>query len=256
MPHFSANLSMLFAELPTLERPAAARAAGFGVVEIQFPYEQPATDWVTAKAQAGVEVLLINSPPGDFAAGERGLAALPGREADFRACIAQARDYVAALKVKRVHVMSGITPAAAEPERCAATLAANLDHAAATLAEVGAIAQVEALNSRDVPGYHLTSTAAALAAIDAAGHPNLAIQYDLYHMQIMEGDLIRTMAANLSRIGHIQFADNPGRHEPGTGEINFPQVFAAIDAMGYAGYVGAEYTPSMRTEDTLGWRQV
>jgi hydroxypyruvate isomerase len=152
--------------------------------------------------------------------------------------------------------MSGITPAAAEPERCAATLAANLDHAAATLAEVGAIAQVEALNSRDVPGYHLTSTAAALAAIDAAGHPNLAIQYDLYHMQIMEGDLIRTMAANLSRIGHIQFADNPGRHEPGTGEINFPQVFAAIDAMGYAGYVGAEYTPSMRTEDTLGWRQV
>ena len=247
---------MLFAERPILERPAAARAAGFDVVEVQFPYEQPLADWVRAKQQAGVEVLLINSPPGDFAAGERGLAAVPGREADFRSAIAQARDYAAALGVARVHVMSGIPPAGAEPERRAATLAANLDHAASVLAEVGAVAQVEALNSRDVPGYQLVSTRAALAAIEAAGHPNLAIQYDLYHMQIMEGDLIRTMEAHLSRIGHIQFADNPGRHEPGTGEINFAAVFAAIDAMGYAGYLGAEYTPSTRTEDTLAWREL
>ena len=254
MPRFSVNLSMLFAERAVLERPAAARAAGFDVVEVQFPYEQPLADWERAKAATGVEFLLINTPPGDFAAGERGFAALPGREREFRDAIAQTRDYAAALGVRRVHVMSGIPPVDADRERCAASLAENLNHAATVLNEIGAVVQVEPLNLRDVPGYYLSSTAAGLAAITAADHANLALQYDLYHMQIMEGDLIRTMEENVGRIGHIQFADNPGRHEPGTGEINFARVFTAIDAMGYDGFVGAEYTPSRATEETLGWR--
>jgi len=253
VPKFSVNLSMLFTEYSMLERPKAARLSGFDTIEVQFPYSEPIEDWVQAKEQSGVQVILINTPPGDFAAGDRGLAALPGREKEFRASIEMTKRYVQALSVRQVHVMSGIPPLDVERDRCAETLRKNLEYAASSLAEVGAIAQVEALNTVDVPGYYLTSTHSALAAIKEAAHPNLSIQYDLYHMQIMEGDLLRTIEQNLDMIGHIQFADTPGRNEPGTGEINFQRVFEVIDALPYEGYVGAEYTPRRSTATSLSW---
>ena len=236
-----------------LERPKAARMFGFDAIEVQFPYSEPVEDWVKVKEQSGVQVILINTPPGDFAAGDRGLAAVPGREEEFRASIEMTKRYVQALSVSQVHVMSGIPPSDTNRERCAETLSKNLEFAASSLAEVGATAQVEALNTIDVPGYYLTSTHSALAAIREVAHPNLSIQYDLYHMQIMEGDLLRTIEQNLDKIGHIQFADNPGRNEPGTGEINFQRVFEVIDALPYEGYVGAEYTPRKSTDTSLSW---
>ena len=244
---------MLFTEYSMLERPKAARVYGFDKIEVQFPYSEPIEDWVKAKEQSGVQVILINTPPGDFTAGDRGLAAVPGREEEFRASIEMTKRYVDALSVSQVHVMSGIPPRDLERDRCAETLSKNLEFAASSLADVGAIAQIEALNTKDVPGYYLTSTPAALAAIKEVAHPNLFLQYDLYHMQIMEGDLLRTIEKNLDVIGHIQFADNPGRNEPGTGEINFQRVFEVIDALPYDGHVGAEYTPKKSTDTSLSW---
>lgn len=253
MPRFSANVSMLFTEHALLDRPAAARDAGFAAIEVQFPYDEAAADWVVAKERAGIGFAVFNLPVGDLREGGPGLAAMPGREDAFRAAVAEGRRYAEALGPRSVNVLCGWPPPALDRAACRATLVANLRYAAGALAGLGVRVLVEAVNTRDRPGYFLSGTAAALAVIDAADHANLALEHDLYHMQIMEGDLVPTLARALPRIGHIQFADTPGRHEPGTGEINFPFVFAAIDRLGYDGFVGAEYVPTGRTEDSLGW---
>lgn len=255
MIRFSANLSMLFLEVPELARPAAARRAGFDAVEVQFPYEHEATRWRDALREAGVELALCNVPAGDLLTGGQGLAGVPGREVAFRAAVAQAAQAAAVLRPRRINVLAGCPGPEHDRERCLDTLAANLAHAAQVMGDLGIGVVIEAVNTVDRPRYLIATTRQALAAIDQAGHPNLRIQYDLYHMQIMEGDLIRSLRTHCARIGHIQFADTPGRHEPGTGEIHFANVFAALDALPYDGFVGAEYLPSGRTEDTLGWME-
>ena len=253
MPKFSANISTLFKELDLLDRPAAAREAGFRAIEIQFPYATAAADMARAVAEAGVEIVLFNVPPGDMAAGDRGLGALPGREAELRAAVNEARAYARELRPHRVNLLAGVPGPDATEAQCLATLAANLRFAAEAFAADGIQVVTEAVNRRDVPGFFLANSAAAIAAIDAADHSNLAIQHDLYHMQIVEGDLIPTLERIYPRIGHIQMADTPGRNEPGTGEINFTTIFAALDRIGYDGWVGAEYTPATTTADSLDW---
>lgn len=255
MIRFAANLSMLFLEVPALERPAAARRAGFDAVEIQFPYDHEPARWRDALRAAGVELALCNVPAGDLTSGGPGLAGVPGREAAFREAVAHAARVAQVLRPRRVNVLAGCPGPEHGRERCLDALAANLAHAAQVMAGLGIGVVTEAVNTVDRPGYLIDTTRAALDAIDRAGHANLGIQYDLYHMQIMEGDLIRSLRTHCARIGHIQFADNPGRHEPGTGEIHFANVFAALDELPYDGFVGAEYVPSARTEDTLAWLQ-
>jgi hydroxypyruvate isomerase len=252
MLRFCANISMLFAERPLLERPAAARAAGFEAIEIQFPYAVPLDDFAASVTRAGVRVALINFPAGDMAKGDRGLGALPSRRAEFRAGVALARRYAERLGAKRLNLLAGV-PGQAREEEARETLIDNMRFAARALADLGAVVCIEAINTRDVPGFYICDPDRAVSLIDAAGAPNLALQYDLYHMQIMRGDLIPTIERLFPRIGHLQFADTPGRHEPGTGEINFASVFAALERLGYAGWVGAEYWPSRTTEETLPW---
>jgi hydroxypyruvate isomerase len=253
MPRFCANISMLFAELPMLERPAAARAAGFDAVEVQFPYTVPLDDFARAIDDAGVAVALINFPAGNADKGDRGLGALPSRKDEFRAGVAEAKRYAKRLHVERFNLLAGV-PGPAVPDREArATLIDNLRFAAQAVQDIGATVCLEAINTRDVPGFWLCDPDQAVELIDESGVRNAALQYDLYHMQIMRGDLIPTMERLLPRIGHMQFADTPGRHEPGTGEINFANVFAAIDRIGYRGWLGAEYRPQTSTEEGLGW---
>ena len=253
MLRFSANLSTLFLERPALQRPQAARDAGFAAVEIQFPYGHESEDWARAIEDAGVELALVNAPVGDLLAGGPGLAAMPGREAEFRQALAQARRYAERLRPRNLNILAGWPPAELGRETCMRVLAANLRLAAERMAEIGVRVLVEAVNTRDRPGYLIARSDEALEAIDRAGHANLGLQYDLYHMQIMEGDLTRTLQRVHARIGHIQFADHPGRHEPGTGELDFAHLFEVIDDLGYDGFVGAEYAPSRLTEETLGW---
>jgi len=253
VPRFSANVTLMFADRPVLERIGAARAAGFPAVEIQDIYDLKLSDLAAATERADVEWALFNVPVGDWATGGSGDAAVPGREADFRAAVDHARRFAEVLRPHAVNVMAGCPPPAVKRSRAFSILADNLRYAADVMGEIGVKVLVEALNARDRPGFLLARSADMEEAIERAGHPNLGIQYDLYHMQIMEGDLVPTMERLLPRLGHVQFADTPGRAEPGTGEINFPFVFAALDRMGYTGWVGAEYKPSARTEDTLGW---
>jgi hydroxypyruvate isomerase len=254
VPRFSVNVSFTLTERPFLERFRQAAELGFRAVDIQFPYDEAPPEAVAAAVRdAGVEVVLLNLPAGDRAAGESGLAALPGREAEFRDGCAAALAYCRALGCRRVNVLAGIPAAGADPEACRVTLASNLAFAAEQCAAAGVTAMVEPINGRDVPGFFVQTAEAALEAIDRAGHPNLRLQLDLYHCQVMGDDPIATLERHLPRIAHVQFADAPGRHEPGTGEIDFPLVFAAIDATGYDGWVGAEYRPSGRIEDSLAW---
>jgi hydroxypyruvate isomerase len=253
VPRFSANLSTLFLERPALQRPQAAHDAGFRAVEIQFPYEHDADAWARAIGDAGVELALINAPVGDLLAGGPGLAAMPGREAEFRQALVQARRYAERLAPRSLNILAGWPPAALGREVCLDVLTGNLRLAAEAMAGIGVRVLLEAVNTRDRPGYLVASSDAALEIIDRAGHANLGLQYDLYHMQVMEGDLTRTLQRLHARIGHIQFADHPGRHEPGTGEIDFAHLFEVIDALGYDGFVGAEYLPSRPTEQTLDW---
>lgn len=254
MPRFSANLSFLFSERPFLERFAAAAACGFEGVEFHFPYAFPVDEVADAARRAGVEVVLFNFPAGDWAAGERGIACLPARIDEFRAGVDLAAAYAEGLNCPRVNCLAGLRAADVADAQLAATLVANLRHAADLFAPAGRQVLLEPLNSRDTPDFFVTRSAPALALLDAAARPNLFLQYDLYHAQVMEGDLARTLENRLARIGHIQFADNPGRHQPGTGEIRFPFLFRHLDALGYAGWVGAEYVPSGRTEESFGWR--
>ncbi|MCG7200500.1 hydroxypyruvate isomerase [Marinobacter pelagius] len=254
MPRFAANLSMLFTEVEFMERFARAREAGFEGVEYLFPYAWPAADIARELENNNLTQVLFNLPPGDWDAGERGIACLPDRVEEFREGVDQAIEYAQALGCQQVNCLAGLKPADLDEETAWKTLVANIQYAAERLDSEGIMLCLEAINSRvDMPGFFLDTSGKVLALIEEVGMDNVRLQYDLYHMQIMEGDLIRTMECLLPWIGHIQFADNPGRHEPGTGEINFSNVFAAIDGLDYDGWVSAEYRPSGGSEASLGW---
>ncbi len=258
MPKFSANISTMFKERPLLERFAAARAAGFAAVEIQFPYDVPLAEVLRAKEAAGVQVDLINLPAGDFSTGVRGIAGLPdARYADeFRAGVARGRDYARALGAKKANVLAGIQPAGAERRACLAQFVENLRSAADALNPDGVRVLVEPINTHDIPGFLVSRTEEALAVVEeaAAGAArDLGVQADLYHMARMGEDAAAALRKLGRHLGHIQFSDVPGRVEPGGGTLDWNAQFAAVAQSGYAGYVAAEYTPSRRTEDTLGW---
>jgi len=253
MPRFAANLTMLFSEVEFPERFAAAARAGFRGVEYLFPYPYPADALADRLRRHGLEQVLHNLPAGDWAAGERGIACLPGREGEFQDGVGRAVDYARALGCPRVNCLAGIAPAGVAPEVLRETLVGNLRFAARALGRVGVELLVEPINTRDIPGFFLRHTAQALSILDDVGETNARLQYDAYHMQVMEGDLARTLEANLPRIGHVQVADNPGRHEPGTGEIHYPFLFTHLDRIGYRGWVGCEYKPATTTEAGLGW---
>lgn len=253
MPRFAANLSMMFSEVPFLERFAAAGRAGFRAVEFLFPYEHPASDIAARLKAASIENVLFNTPPGDWAAGERGLASIPGREEEFRAGVARALEYAKVLGTPRIHVMAGLLPAGAERARHRRTYVENLRFAAAQLAGAGLTALVEPINTRDIPGYFLNTQAEAHAIREEVGAPNLKVQMDLYHAQIVEGDLAAKIRRYLPHVGHVQIAGVPERHEPDRGEVNYAYLFRLLDELGYDGWIGCEYRPAGRTEDGLGW---
>lgn len=254
MPKLAANLSLLFADQPFLDRFAAARRAGFRYVEYQFPYAAGSAAEVAAAARAaGVEVVLHNIPAGDAAKGDRGLAALPSRRAEFREGVERAIEYARAAACPRMNCLAGVPPADVPRAKAMDELAQNIAFAAGRLASAGMDLMVEPINPRSVPGFLLNTSADALAAIDASGASNAWLQYDLFHMQIVEGDLARTIERLLPRIGHMQLADVPGRHEPGTGEINFAWLLPEIDRLGYSGWIGCEYNPRDGTLEGLGW---
>jgi hydroxypyruvate isomerase len=253
MPRFAANLTMMFNELPFPQRFAAAAAAGFKAVEFLFPYEYPPGEvagWLRAH---NLKNVLFNLPAGDWAAGERGIAALPGREREFRASVARAIDYALALETPRVHMMAGLVPADADRARHQETYLENLRHAARETARHGIDLLMEPINQRDMPGYFLNRQAQAHALREASGAANVKVQMDFYHAQIVEGDLATTFRKYLPWIGHVQVASVPGRHEPDEGEVNYPFLFDLMDKLGYEGWVGLEYRPRARTEDGLGW---
>jgi hydroxypyruvate isomerase len=253
MPKFCANLTMLFNEVDFLDRFERAAKAGFKGVEYLFPYAWKKEQLAEKLGAFGLSQALHNLPAGDWNKGERGIACLPGREADFQEGVGKAIEYAKALKCPQVNCLAGLTPAGVPAAKVRQTLVANLRFAAAALEQEGIRLLVEALNDTDVPGFYLVRTADVLALIQEVGHPNVYVQYDAYHMQIMEGNLTKTIQANLDKIAHIQIADNPGRNEPGTGEINYPYLFKAIDAAGYQGWIGCEYKPAGKTEAGLGW---
>ena len=254
VPRFAANLSFLFPELAFLERFAAARAAGFRAVEYHQPYGFDPIELRERLAAHGLTQVLFNLPMGDPARGDFGLASLPGREAEFRDGVREAIRYALALDCPQLNVIAGVVPPGLDRAEAQATLIANLRWAAAELQLAGIRLLLEPINDRDVPGFLVTTSDQAIALLDAVASTNLFLQYDCYHMQRMEGDLCATIERLLPRIAHIQFADNPGRHEPGTGEIAYAHVFAHLDRIGYRGWIGAEYRPSRPdTRETLGW---
>ena len=252
---FAANLSMLFTEVPLLERFGRAARAGFKAVELQFPYEQPAEVLREELVRHGLVMVLHNLPAGDWAAGDRGIAADPGRVAEFRDGVARAIRYATTLQVPRLNCLAGKLPAGVAPDVARATLVGNLRFAAAALHEAGLTLLVEPINRFDVPGFLVQRSDDAIALIDEVGAPNLQLQYDIYHQQRTEGELAATLERLLPRIGHIQVADNPGRHEPGTGEIAWPFLLAHLERLGYTGHVGCEYKPAAGTEAGLGWME-
>lgn len=253
MLRFSANLSFLFLDRPFLDRFAAAAASGFKGVEFHFPYAFPVDEVVDAVKRAAVEVVLFNLPAGDWAGGERGIACLPERLGEFRDGVAEAARYAEALGCPRLNCIAGRRGPGLDEALLRATLVDNLRHAADVFAPAGRQVLLEPLNSRDTPDFLIDRSASALALLEEAGRPNLGLQYDIYHAQVMEGDLANTLARNLRRIGHIQLADNPGRHQPGTGEIHFPFLFQHLHTLGYDGWIGCEYVPLGATEDSFDW---
>lgn len=255
MPKLAANVSTLFAERPFLERFAAAARAGFRAVEYQYAYDQRAEDVAAAVRDAGVELVLHNMPTGDAQRGERGTACVPGREQRFREDLERAIEYAKLARCTSLHLMAGVMPAGAERATYHATYVANLKHAAKRLGAEGMRLLIEPLSERTVANCFLRSSAQAAQVLDEVAAPNAFIQYDLFHMQLMEGNLVTTLERLLARIGHIQLADAPGRHEPGSGEINFAFVLREIDRLGYAGWIGCEYNPSGDTLETLKWAQ-
>ena len=254
MPKLAANLSMLFPQLPFAERFAAAAKAGFRYVEYQFPYPFGSAQEIAACARAaGVEVVLHNLPGGDAAKGDRGIACQPERVNEFREGVERAIEYAKAAGCPRLNTLAGIAPAGVAREKVMATLVENLRHAAAKLKAAGLTLLTEPCNTRTIPGFFLSGSKAGIEVIDAVGADNLLLQYDVFHMQIVEGDLAKTIERLLPRIGHIQVADVPARNEPGTGEINYGWLLPQIDALGYRGWIGAEYIPKGDTVQGLSW---
>lgn len=267
MPRFAANLHYLFNEHPFEARFAAAAAAGFGAVEAQVPYGWPAARLAALLRESGLAMALIDTPPGDWDAGERGLAAIPGREAEFRDGVARALDYAVALGCECVHVIAGTVPPGADRDAMQATWLRNLEHAAEVFAPHGVAAVIEPINpwhgaiaegerytTLGMRNFYLTSTAQAREAIARIGHPNLHLHLDLYHLQLTEGRVADTLRSVIGEVRHMQVAGVPGRNEPdGDGELNFPWVFDLVDSLGYQGWIGCEYRPRAGTRDGLGW---
>ena len=253
MPRFAANLTMMFNEVPFLQRFAAAAGAGFHAVEFLFPYDYPAKDIKAGLDQHQLAVALFNMPAGNWTAGDRGLACDPASVARVREGVATAIEYAKALDCPRIHLMAGLRPRGASEGDMYDTYLENVRYAAAELAKHDMTLLLEAINTRDMPGFYLNTSRQAFELMDVADAPNVRFQYDVYHMQIMEGDLATTLKNHLARIGHIQIADPPARNEPGTGEINYPFIFDWLDQIGYAGWVGCEYRPTSTTTDGLGW---
>lgn len=257
MLRFAANLSLLFTDVPFLDRIDRAARAGFGRVEFQFPYDLPARDIRERLDAAGVQAVLHNLPAGDWAAGERGIAGHPDRVDEFRAGVARGLAYARALDVFKLNALAGLAPPGVSAAVVRRTLVDNLRHAARELARDGRQLMVEALNTRDVPGFLLHGTEQTVELLDEVGEPNAFVQYDAYHMQRMEGELAATLQRFLPRIGHVQIADNPGRHEPGTGEIRYEFLLRHLESLGWTGDVGVEYRPQdegpQGTERGLHW---
>jgi hydroxypyruvate isomerase len=253
VPKFAANLTMLFSELPFLDRFAAAKAAGFSGVEHLFPYDFDKADLREQLDEHGLTQVLHNLPAGNWGAGERGIATLPERVDEFRDGVARAIDYAKALDCRQLNCLVGIAPRDADPFELNEVLVGNLRFAADALAKERIRLLVEPINTLDIPGFFLNRTEQAVQLIADVRSSNLFIQYDIYHMQVMEGDIARTVQKHLPRIAHIQLADNPGRNEPGTGEINYPFLFRHLDTIGYRGWVGCEYKPRTTTVEGLGW---
>ena len=257
MPRFAANLTMLFTEQPFLDRFELAAKAGFKAVEFLFPYAFEAREIHDRLVANGLQLVLHNLPAGDWDAGERGIACHPDRVDEFRAGVERAIAYAQALGVGQLNCLAGKVPAGTHPDDplLRATFVDNLRHAAASLKKAGLRLLVEPINTFDIPGFYLNRTAQAVAILAEVGADNLFIQYDIYHAQRMEGELAATMETHLPHIGHVQLADNPGRHEPGTGEINYDFLFAHLDRIGYDGWIGCEYKPATTTAQGLGWLQ-
>jgi hydroxypyruvate isomerase len=253
MPQFAANLSMMFNEAPFLDRFAAARDAGFRAVEYLFPYDYEPEAVARKLRENQLENVLFNMPAGNWAAGERGIASLPGREEEFRAGVDKALVYAAALGVKRLHAMAGIPPAGADAKTCRATLIENLKYAAGKLEPHNIALLREAINTRDMPGFFVSTQAGSLAICSEVNTPNLKIQMDCYHMQVMEGDLATKLRRYAPHCGHIQVAGVPERNEPDTGEVRYDYIFRLLDEIRYDGWVGCEYRPAGKTVDGLGW---
>ena len=253
MPKFAANLSMMFNEVPFLHRFEAAAQAGFKAVEFLFPYEFGAEEIAARLKASKLENVLFNMPPGDWAAGERGMAALPGREAEFRTGVATAIAYAKTLGTPRLHVMAGIIPEGADRARHRATFIGNLHYACSETAAQGIDVMIEPINTRDMPGYFLNRQDDAHAIREEVGADNLKVQMDFYHVQIMEGDIAMKVRRYLPHIGHIQIAGVPERNEPDTGEVNYPYLFRLLDELGYDGWLGCEYRPKRSTVEGLGW---
>lgn len=253
MVKFAANLTMMFKEVDFLDRIDRAAACGFKAVEFLFPYDYPAAEIKARLDRHGLTLVLFNMFAGDWAGGERGFAARPGKVAEFRASVDQALGYAEALGCTRVHAMSGVT--AKEPDRaaCEATWIDNLRWAADRAARAGVTLLIEPLNTRDMPGYFVAHQDEALALIERVGRPNVKLQFDVYHAQIMDGDITRRIERLAGKYAHVQIASIPDRHEPDAGEIDYAHVFAAFDKAGYDGWIGCEYNPRGATEDGLGW---
>ena len=253
MPRFAANLSMLYPEHAFLERFAAAAADGFDAVEYLFPYEYSPQVLKQHLDDNGLVQALFNAPPGDWTAGERGIATLPGRESEFRAGFDRALEYAAVLGNTRIHVMAGLLPSEQQRERHHAVYLENLAYATAQARQVGVTVLLEPINTRDMPGFFLNRQDQAHAICKEVGASNLKVQFDCYHCQIVEGDLAVKLLRDINGIGHIQIAGVPDRHEPNLGELNYPYLFELIDELGYDGWVGCEYRPKSGTSAGLQW---
>ena len=253
MPRFAANLSMMFNEVPFLDRFALAAKAGFKGVEFLFPYDHPAAEIAARLKDNGLQQVLFNAPAGDFGKGERGMAAIPGKQAAFRDSIKLALEYATTLACPRLHIMAGLKPEGVAHDTLTAVYGANLAYAAEECAKAGVKPIIEPINHRDIPGFFLNTTDQAAAIIAAIGPEKLGLQFDLYHCQITEGDVVKRVEKHLPLIAHMQVADTPGRHEPGTGEVNWPYVFKTIDALGFRGWIGCEYRPAGETLAGLSW---
>ena len=253
MPKFAANLSMMFNEVDFLDRFAGASKSGFRGVEYLFPYEYDRSKLRDLLQDNNLEQVLFDLPAGDWSAGERGIACHPDRTDEFKHGVDQAIEYATALKCPQVTCLAGIKPSNVSEELAHETFADNLSYAAPLLAAAGVKLLIESINTIDIPGFFLNRTHQALEILEYVGSENLSLQHDIYHMQIMEGDLARTIKANLPSISHMQLADNPGRHEPGSGEINYEFLFSFIDQLGYDGWIGCEYVPLSDTVEGLTW---